>query len=210
VALAKSSRAAKEVKPLEPVTRLTMIFRELAIEGKKSWRNWVVFAQHCADEDDAEMQKVMECYRGLKKREQQTASPEFVCDLAGVNPNDLAAEIFRSYLSYASDAANLIEAASRPEVVRKSVQFAKEFEGHRDRKMLFEHSGFLPQKTGGGIHVSANASAETKTAVIHAPELESMEANTLRFTKTLKSAPSNIIGAPVIAGPVAALSDTAE
>lgn len=181
------SSKAPAVRSLAPLTRLTMTFRELSIEGRKDWRHWVIFAQHAADEGDADMVKVMECYHGLKKRERQTATPEFVADLAGVSPNDLAAEVFRSYLSYASDASNLIEAAGRPEIVRRQVEFAKKEAGWRDRKMLHEHSGFLPQKQGGGIHVNAQANAETQTAtIVQAPELPTMESDTLRFTRTLK------------------------
>lgn len=197
MALTKSSRT-----PKRPATRLAMIFRELAINGKKDWRNWIVFAQHGADEGDADMQKVIECYRGLKRREQQTITPESICDLAGVNPNDLAAEVFRSYLSYASDAANLIEAASRPAVVRKQVKVALTTDGWRDRKMLHEHSGFLPQKTGGGIHVNASANAENQNAtVVSAPELKSMESDTIRFTRVLKGDAKVIESTEIIEAP---------
>jgi hypothetical protein len=187
MAVATASRETKSVKPLAPQTRLTMTFRELAIEGRKDWRNCWTFAQFVADEGDEEMVRVMDCYRKLKRREQSTASPEFVCDLAGVSPNDFAAEIFRAYLAYAGDAANLIAAAGLPAVVRKSVAVAQTTKGVQDRKMQFDHANFLPQKSGGGIHVSANANAENQSAtVISAPELVSMESDTLRYTRILK------------------------
>ena len=195
MALARNSR--NSLLPQAPKTRLALTFRELVIDGKKDWRHCWTFAQFVADEGDDEMVRVMECYRKLKKREQLTASPEFVCELAGVSPNDFAAEIFRAYLAYSGDAANLIEAASRPDVVAKQIKVALTTDGWRDRKMLHEHSGFLPPKTGGGIHVNASANAENKSAtVIQAPELEGMEANTLRFTRVLKAENTQVIEAP--------------
>lgn len=196
MALATSSRAPA-VKPLEPQTRLTMTFRELAIEGKKNWRHAFVFARHAA-ESDPEMAKVIEVYDGLKKRERANASPEFVCDLAGVDPKDFAAEVFREYLSYSNDAANLVAAAGLPDVVRTSVKVAKTKEGVQDRKMQFDHAAFLPQRQGGGIHVNASANAENKSAtIVSAPELTSMESDTLRYTKILKSESVKVIDAPI-------------
>ena len=195
MAVAKSSKSAA-VKPLAPTTRLTMIFRELAIEGKRNWKNCWTFAQQVADEGDADMKAVMEVFNGLKKREQDGCTPEYVCELAGVDPNDMAAEIFRAYLSYTSDVSNLIAAAGHPEIVKKSIQFAKTEEGHRDRKMIFEHSGFLPQKSGGGIHVNATANADAKSAAILPNELPSMESDTRRFTRTLKDSEPLTIDVP--------------
>ena len=181
------SRRDPPVKSLAPTSRLAMVFRELAINGKRDWKNWIVFCQHAADEGDEEMQRVVECYNGLKKRERASATPEFVADLANVAANDLAAEVFRSYLAYSNDASNLIAAAGLPDVVRTSVRVAKTKEGVQDRKMQFDHAAFLPQRQGGGIHVNASANAENKSAtIVSAPELESMEKNTLRMTRILK------------------------
>lgn len=196
MAVSEVVRAPREqaVKALTPTTRLTLTFRELAIDGRKDWHLCWTFAQMAADSGDEDMIALMECYNGLKKREKASATPEYVCSLAGIDPNDMAAEVFREYLRFAGDAANLIEAANRPDVVRRSVRFAKKENGHRDRKMLFEHSGFLPTKTGGGIHVNATANAETQNAtVISAPELPSMESDTRRFTKVLKSEAVQVI-----------------
>lgn len=197
MAVTKSSRDPKNaVKALKPQTRLTLVFKDLEINGKKDWRHAFIFCRFAAEHDSVDMAKVIECYDKLKVRERATASPEFLCDLAGVDVADFFAEVSREYYSFCGDGANLIEAASRPAVVRKSIQFAKTPEGHRDRKMLFEHSGFLPPKTGGGIHVNASATAENQTAtVISAPELPSMESDTLRFTRVLKGDTTKVIEA---------------
>ena len=199
MAAAVTTRAPKEVAPLKPSTRLTLTFRELSVEGKKDWRHCFLFARHAA-ENDEEMAKVMAAYDGLKKRERAAATPEFVCDLAGVDPRDFAAEVFREYLSFSGDAANLIAAAGLPEVVRKSVEVAKTTKGVQDRKMQFEHANFLPQKQGGGIHVNANASVENKSAVILPNELPSMESDTMRFTRVLKSEQVKVIESGTDAG----------
>ena len=58
MAAAVTTRAPKEVAPLKPSTRLTLTFRELAVEGKKDWRHCFLFARHAA-ENDEEMAKVM-------------------------------------------------------------------------------------------------------------------------------------------------------
>lgn len=202
--IAKASRAPKEtkaVRSLSPTTRLAMTFREIEIEGRKDWRNCWIFAQFAADEGDEDMVRVMETYKGLKNKERVSATPEFVCDLAGVNPNDFAAEIFRAYLSYSGDAGNLIAAAAHPKVVGATVKNAMTAKGHQDRRMLLDHAGFLPQKQGGGIHVNASANADSKTANVILPnELPTMESDTIRFTRSLKSnTTSQTIDAQVIA-----------
>lgn len=207
MARALASKSPREPKALEPQTRMTMIFRELEIDKKKSWRFCWVFAQHAADDGDDEMVAVMDCFKKLKKREQANATPEFVCDLAGVSPNAFAGAVFQSYVAYSEQAANLVAAAGLPGVVRKSVEVAQTSKGVADRKFQFEHSGFLPTKQGGGIHVNATANAETKTAtIVQAPELPSMESDSLRFTRLLKDS-TTITAQPAIepAAPVKSL-----
>lgn len=208
MSVAVTSKAPREPKALEPKTRLTLTFRELAIDGRKSWKHCWVFARFAAESGDPDMQKIIDVFDGLKKREKATVTPEYVADLAGVSCVDFAAEVFREYYSFCSDAGNLIAAASHPDVVKKSVQIAKTADGWRDRKMLHEHSGFLPTKTGGGIHVNASANAETKTAtVVQAPELPTMESDSLRFTRLLKdSQVSAVLPASEQASKVPALS----
>lgn len=69
--------------------------------------------------------------------------------------------------------------------------------------MMLDHAGFLPQKQGGGIHVNASANADLKTANVILPnELPTMEADTMRFTRILKSNESQAIEAPATASPV--------
>ena len=195
MAASKSSKSAA-VKPLEPTTLLTLTFRELVLNGKKDWRHVWVFGQIAADSGATDMTAVMECYRGLKVRERATVTPEYVCDLAGVDPADFAAEVMRVLAKYSGDTSTVIAAVEHPEIVRKSIQFAKKEAGHRDRKMIFEHSGFLPQKSGGGIHVNATANADAKSAAILPNELPSMESDTRRFTRTLKDTDPLTIDVP--------------
>jgi hypothetical protein len=181
----RATRPIKAVNKTVPPTRLAMTFRDLALDGAKDWRNWVVFAQFAADDGDEDARAVIDCFRKLKPREKNEVSPEYVCDLAGVKPADLAAQIFRMVYIYAGDAAALIEAAARPAVVQKTVNVALTDEGWRDRQMLHQHSGFLPRP--GGSNISVNASANVQSAMFSpAHELPSVEVDTMRFTKALK------------------------
>ncbi len=190
MALTVSRKAPPEEPPVKiaiPKSRLALVFRELAIDGIRTWSNVWVFCQVAADSGDQDCAAVMDCFRKLKKKERKKITPEAACSLVGVDPEEFAASIFREYLRYSDQAANLIAAAGLPGVVRKSVQVAKTKDGHRDRRLQMEHSGFLPQRNGGGIHVNASASAENKSAtVIQANELPTMETDSLRFTRILK------------------------
>ncbi len=173
--------------PRMPKTYLTMVLHELVVDGKKTWRNCWHFAKIGADAGQPEMMRVMETWNGLRVKERERMTPEEVLEIAGVDPRDFAAEVFREYLTMATDASNLIEAANRPAIVKASIDFAKKKDGFRDRQMLLEHGQFIQQKQGGGIHVSANANAENKSAVILPAELGSMESDTLRYTRVLKN-----------------------
>lgn len=191
------SRRDPPVKAPESMTRLTLTFRDLVLDGKRSWRHCFTLAKFAADGGSVDMRRFHDAYHGLKLRERAKATPEFVADLAGVDPEDVIAEVSRIYYRLGEDTSNIIASASHAAVVKKSIAVAKTTDGHRDRKMLFEHSNFLPPKTGGGIHVNASANAENKSAtIVSAPELTSMESDTLRYTRILKSESVKLIDAP--------------
>ncbi len=173
--------------PRMPKTYLTMVLHELVVDGKKTWRNCWHFAKIGADAGQPEMMRVMETWNGLRVKERERMTPEEVLEIAGVDPRDFAAEVFREYLTMATDASNLIEAANRPAIVKAAIDFAKKKDGWRDREMLFKHSSFLPQKSGGGIHVNANSSSEVKSAVVLPGEIASMESENVRMTRVLKA-----------------------
>jgi hypothetical protein len=177
-------------------SRMSLVFRELTIHGDKNWRHCYVFAKHAAENGSADMARCMEVYKGLKIKERATITPEQLCDLAGVDPAMFFAEVTREYYAFCGDGANLLEAASRKAVVKKTVLTALTTDGWRDRKMLHEHSGFLPQHNGGGIHVSANANSDSRNAVVLPHELTTMEADTMRYTKLLKSTEVLTVEAP--------------
>lgn len=190
------TQSRKTVKPLDATTRLMLTFRHLEIDGHKSWRNLWCFAQHAADNGSDVCAKVMDFYKRLTRKEQRAATPEFICQEAGIDSDEFSGEVFASYMKYSNGAANVIAAAALPKVVKRSVAQALTPEGYRDRQMQFQHSGFLPTKQGSNINVSANANVDSRTAVVTAAELPSMESDSLRFTKILRNNAAELIDQP--------------
>jgi hypothetical protein len=184
VKIAEGKKIRAGDRPLR--SRLALIFRALTIQGHANWKNCWFFMECAAKDGDEEALKVFKVWKKLPKFEKDKRSPEEVCEMAGVDPRDFGAFVFREYLSYSQEAGNVIAAAGHPRVVAASVKIAQKEEGWRDREMLFRHQGFLPERQGGGIHVTANANADNRNAVVLPAELPSMESDTIRMSRILK------------------------
>lgn len=64
-------------------------------------------------------------------------------------------------------------ALALPEVVEKSIKFAKQKDGYRDRDFLYRHSGFVPTPAGSSIsivnQIAANAQAKNEGGAAFVP-----------------------------------------
>lgn len=116
--------------------------------------------------DDPKVRSVADRYELLTEAEKKVVPIEQLCYEADVKQDVFFSEYSKAAFRSSMDVSKLIAAVSHPEVVQASVDAAKTPDGKADRAMLFRHSGFLPEKTGGNIFVNAQARAESKAAAI--------------------------------------------
>jgi hypothetical protein len=114
-------------------------------------------------------------FQDLTPTERLSVSYDDVCAACGVKPSELLGSVTRSAVEMGIDAANLVAAATHPQVVAAGVAAAKDKSGVQDRQMLYMHSGFipLPKNTGPAVNVNvqntanagAHASAQAGSSV---------------------------------------------
>lgn len=73
-------------------------------------------------------------------------SLEKVCKSHGVEPLDLLREVALAAIEFNAYAATLITAQALPNAVKACARRARKADGAEDRRMLFQHTGFLPSR----------------------------------------------------------------
>jgi len=89
-------------------------------------------------------------------------SLDILCSRMGVAPADVLADVVKSAFLVNRDISKLLQSVSEPRIVAKSIKMALLSKGFKDRELMLQATGIAPK--GGGIHVSAQASAEAKAA----------------------------------------------
>jgi hypothetical protein len=83
-------------------------------------------------------------YDSLTFKQRQAAPIEAICVKAGIDTEKFFATVAGAVFSQTRHTAELMAAAAQPDVVQATVDAALDPRGKVDRKMLHQHSGFLP------------------------------------------------------------------
>jgi hypothetical protein len=163
--LLKPARSPLAPIPLSPVAALPfktgLSFYANRITGG------VGFMMHMARlSEDPKIRGLADRWDLLTESEKKVVPVEQLCYEGDVKQDVFFADFTKTAFRANMDLSKLIAAISHPDVVQASVDAAKTPDGKADRAMLFRHSGFLPEKTGGNIFVNAQARAESKAAAI--------------------------------------------
>jgi hypothetical protein len=94
---------------------------------------------------DPRVAQFLDAWDALDFSEQQARGAVFkVCEQVGLAPVDLLGIVADVGFRFAMCGAQLRAALALPSIVERSIETALTPEGIADRKMLFQHSGFLP------------------------------------------------------------------
>jgi hypothetical protein len=121
--------------------------------GRKSFMQMAILASQI----EPNLQPIIDSYENLTPPAQRTVDLDALCKLNEVEPAHFLAVVAEAAHKFSQNSSILVAALNMPMVVKKSIQVAQTQEGHRDRKMLFEHAGFIP--TSGGINITQIAKA---------------------------------------------------
>lgn len=137
----------------------------LATRHMKRGRGGVLgYIQLAASEGNVEAKTWMLCWSELSPYEQRTITLDDICAACGVSAVKLLKAIVGVAYEANIDVANLVAAATHPEVVAASAKHAMKKDGIEDRKLLFQHHNFIPVPKGTTINVHASASAQAASS----------------------------------------------
>lgn len=117
-------------------------------------------------------------YADLLPSERVRASFDDICAASGVKPSELMAVVTAAAMEMGVDVGNLVAAVTHPQVVAAGARAAIHPAGIEDRRMMFQHQGFIPIQKGAQINIHASANAQAAAAVKSSnPELPTFESD---------------------------------
>lgn len=105
--------------------------------------------------EDPQAQKIVESYDQANKCDRDIVPIEAFCLRTNVNPAAILGLVIMSMRNLSAQESALTTMMEHPEVVRSTIQFAKEIPGaSKDREMIHQAVGYLPTSKGSSIIVN--------------------------------------------------------
>jgi hypothetical protein len=118
-----------------------------------------------ASTSDPRAARFLDAWDALGTCEQQSVgTADAVCEQIGLAPLDLLKTVADAAFRFSMYTAQIIAAAALPSVVECCAKAALTEEGIADRKMLFQHTGFLPTLAGSQTNISIMQNAQLNAA----------------------------------------------
>jgi hypothetical protein len=133
--------------------------------------------ERLARTNDPSAERFMNAWDALDASEQQArGTADAICNRAGLAPIELLGIVADAAYRVAMYAAQIKAALALPSIVERSVDVALTDKGIADRKMLFQHSGFLPTPSGAQTNIAmvqnSQLNATTQPVITVAPRPE--------------------------------------
>lgn len=123
---------------LHSAPRITHILREIPDGGIKKAVGYL------RGSDDPDARKWLHVYDDIPVSYRDLVPFEAYCVAANISPRRMLEVVTGACYEQSTAASILIAKAAHPELVKKSVEFAKDLGGLSDRKMLHQREGFAP------------------------------------------------------------------
>ena len=89
------------------------------------------------------MEHVVQAWSQLTPWQRRVTPLEDLCAAADMKPSEFLSAVVRASFEFTNDITDLLVATAFPEIVHAAVQRARTPHGVEDRRLLFEHAGFL-------------------------------------------------------------------
>jgi hypothetical protein len=130
-----------------------------------------------ARRSDPRAARFMDAWDALAADEQQSGkTADAVCEQLGLDALEVLRAVADTTIRFSMYSAQIAAAVALPSVVGRSIEVALTDKGIADRKMQFQHSGFLPTPSGAQTNIAImqnaqlNATAQHVVAVAPRPE----------------------------------------
>jgi len=111
-----------------------------------------------------------------------------MCERVGVEPmRDFFGPVAGEIGYYTSNVGELLAAVEHLPVLKKTIKYAKERAGFKDRELLLQHQGFAPIPKGNSVNVFAQAVGQVNQDDENVSELPDFESDTKAATSVLRS-----------------------
>ena len=122
-----------------------------------------------APQIEPELACILGDWDGMSEHLKRRTPIERICKAHDIDPMHFFSVVNEAAMKFRDNATLMIASLSMPALVEKSVQIGLTKDGHRDRKMMFEHAGFVPVPQGTRISIlnqnSAKAAAQADANV---------------------------------------------
>lgn len=139
--------------------------------GKKTFMELARHAPHI----DPSLALVIEEWDRLSPTAQRGVNLNQLCEIKGVDPFHFLGVVAEAAIRFCNNASVLIAALILPEVVQRSIERALTPEGVEDRKMLFQHAGFIPSPKGSEVRLLNQIAVSANIKPVGGIDLPSFE-----------------------------------
>lgn len=149
---------------------------------------------------DERMAAVVAAYKALSAgtRKHSPRLLEKLCAEAGIDPSEFLGKCAGAAHKQQLINSALLAGSQMEEIVLIGTEMAKLPEGIADRKLIYEHMAFLPQKQGVGVAIQVNAGSGTATSLPNFSDLAAIASGALGSQKQLSAAEEGIIDGELI------------
>ncbi len=134
----------------------------MLLRSLKGGRRQFMELAHHTPKLDPKLGPIVADWDRMKPALRNVADLDALCEAYGVDPTHFIGVVCEAELKFRGSVSILVAALKMPAVVAASVRTAKKKTGVADRKMLFEHAGFLPVPRGKQIRMLNHAVIKTE------------------------------------------------
>lgn len=191
---------------IKPETSLDRIYRENGITQRdvlaqptyakvfEDMGGWQLAVEYLRGSEESDAKKFMEVYDRVDPNEHDFLEYPGFCAAAGVSGKKLFGIIAAEALADSEQQINIISATKSPSVISATLDMALTPEGHRERKIVAQASGWLPRPKGTIINNGKISAGNTTNIALPAFDQDIRELGERFQDSTADAAPKMIEG----------------
>ena len=174
--LGVTSKELDDVAPVTPLLRRLCGVKKggefMSEPHRKKVLNYIKY------NDSSEAKRFLKAYdaENLTDEDRDCLPMEAYCIKAGITTNRLLEMVLGSFVNMNAQLSTITAMVDHPQVVERTVKFAKTLAGAKHAEMLYRATGFLPSPRGAQtiVNVNQNAALVSKASTAQLPPMDTM------------------------------------